>query len=88
MSDYGIDRIVLLTMDIEGGEFAVFGAGEKPAWLDPVDQLVIEVHRDFGDAASLMDRLRIHGFSVDMRDNKDDRVTADCAHLDYAYCIR
>ena len=28
MSDYGIDRIGLLKADIEGGEFAVFAAGE------------------------------------------------------------
>jgi FkbM family methyltransferase len=88
MSEYGIGRIDLLKMDIEGGEFAVLGPGEKLDWLEQVDQLVIEVHRDFGDAVSLIDRLRIHGFSVDMRDNTGNKVAPGSAHLDYAYCRR
>ena len=45
MSVYQIDRIGLLKVDIEGGEFAVFGSGEDLRWLDRVDQVVMEVHR-------------------------------------------
>ena len=88
MSDHGIDTIGLFKMDIEGSEFAVLGADEKLDWLNLVDQLVIEVHQDFGDVASLMGRLRTHGFSIDMRDNNGNRVPADSAALDYAYCQR
>jgi FkbM family methyltransferase len=88
MSRYEIDRIGLLKADIEGGEFAVFGAQEDLSWLASVDQLVLEVHRDHGDASSLIDRLRMQGFTIDMRDNDGNRVPADSAHLDYAYCQR
>jgi FkbM family methyltransferase len=88
MSAYAIDRIALLKVDIEGGEFAVFGHNEDLRWMDAVDQLVLEVHRDFGDAASLITRLRGRGFSVKMCDNDGYPVTADSNHLDYAYCHR
>lgn len=88
MSGYRIDRIRLLKADIEGGEFAVFGASEDLRWLDRVDQLVLEVHPDWGDAAGLVDRLRQHGYSVDLRDNAGTPATARTGRVDYAYCRR
>jgi FkbM family methyltransferase len=88
MSAYQIGRIGLLKADIEGGEFAVFSSGEDLRWLDRVDQVVMEIHRDFGDAAALIDRLRRHGFTVDLRDNAGTRVSATSDRLDYAYCRR
>ncbi|MGH3257967.1 MAG: FkbM family methyltransferase [Streptosporangiaceae bacterium] len=88
MLEHEIDRIDLLKIDIEGGEFAVFRVDEDLRWLDRVDQLALEVHRDFSDAASLIDRLRACGFTVDLRDNDGRRVTADSDRLDYAYCQR
>ena len=54
MSAYQIDRIGLMKVDIEGGEFAVFSDEEDLGWLDQVDQVVMEVHGDFGDAAVLV----------------------------------
>ena len=75
MSSYQIDRIGLLKMDIEGGEFAVLGAAEDLGWLNAVDQIVLEVHRDFGDVSALIGRLRRHGFTVDLRDNDGGRIT-------------
>ena len=88
MSAYQIGRIGLLKADIEGGEFAVFGSDEDLRWLDPVDQVVMEIHRDFGDAAALIGRLRRHGFTVDLRDNAGTRVSATSDRFDYAYCDR
>jgi FkbM family methyltransferase len=88
MSDYRIDRIGLLKVDIEGGEFAVFGTGEDLCWLERVDQVVLEVHPDHGDAVGLIDRVRQHGFSVDLRDNAGNPVSARTARVDYAYCCR
>jgi FkbM family methyltransferase len=88
MADYDIGRIGLLKMDIEGGEFAVFGTEENLDWLGQVDQLVLELHRDFGDTLSLVDRLRSQGFTVDLRDNDGHRVAAGSASADYAYCQR
>jgi FkbM family methyltransferase len=88
MAGYGIGRIGLLKMDIEGGEFAVLAARERLDWLARVDQLALEVHRDFGDAPALISRLAAHGFAADLRDNDGRQVTAGSARLDYAYCRR
>jgi FkbM family methyltransferase len=88
MSDYRIDRIGLLKADIEGGEFAVFGADEDLRWLACVDQLVLEVHPDWGDTVGLIERLRQHGYRVDLRDNDGFPVTPQTGRVDYAYCRR
>lgn len=88
MSAYRIDRIDLLKVDIEGGEFAVFGPGEDLRWLDRVDQVVMEVHPQWGDTASLVDRLGEHGFQVELRDNAGASVTTRKAPFEYAYFTR
>lgn len=88
MWTYGIDRVDLMKMDIEGGEFAVLAEGEDLRWLERVDQLALEVHRDHGDVPLLIERLRHHGFAVELRDNDGHRVAAASGHLDYAYCRR
>jgi FkbM family methyltransferase len=87
MSEYQIDRVGLLKVDIEGGEFAVF-AEDDLRWLEQVDQVALELHLNFGDAASLVERLRGHGFVVDMRDNDGNRVAVTSPRLEYAYCSR
>jgi FkbM family methyltransferase len=85
---YGIDRIGLIKIDIEGGEFAVLAANDELSWLQEVDQVVLEIHRDFGDVLSLIDRLRSHGFSLEQRDNDGHRVAEDSDQLSYLYCRR
>jgi FkbM family methyltransferase len=85
---YGIDRVGLIKMDIEGGEFAVLGADEDLKWLERVDQVALEVHPDYGDASALVGRLCAHGFGVDLRDNDGGRVSATSPSLAYAYCQR
>jgi FkbM family methyltransferase len=87
MSAYGIKRVGLLKVDIEGGEFAVF-ADSDLRWLDSVDQLALEVHPPFGDAIPLIGRLRACGFTVDLRDNNGGQVAPTCDRLEYAYCRR
>jgi FkbM family methyltransferase len=88
MSAYQIGRIGLMKIDIEGGEFAVFSDQEDLSWLNQVDQVVMEVHGNFGDAAALVGRLRQHGFAADLRDNAGTRVCATSSRLDYAYFRR
>jgi FkbM family methyltransferase len=88
ISDYQIDRIGLLKMDIEGGEFAVLSEEEDLGWLDAVDQIALEVHRGFGDVSALISRLQRHGFTVDLRDNNGRRIADTSEHPDYAYCRR
>ena len=77
-----------MKVDIEGGEFAVFGGDEDLGWLDRVDQVVMEVHRNFGDAVALVGQLRQHGFAVDLRDNAGTRVSTTSSRPDYAYFWR
>jgi hypothetical protein len=48
----------------------------------------MEVHPDWGDAVGLVDRLREHGYLVDLRDNAGGPVTARTGRVDYAYCRR
>ncbi len=88
MSDYRIDRIGLLKIDIEGGEFAVFGRAEDLGWLDCVDQMALEIHPDWGDVADLIGRLGRRGFRVDLRDNAGIPVSSQTGRVDYAYCQR
>lgn len=87
MSTYRIERIGLLKADIEGGEFAVF-ADNDLLWLERVDQLSLEVHPTFGDAASLIERFKCNGLTVDLRDNDSEQVAPSSIHLAYAYCRR
>jgi FkbM family methyltransferase len=88
MSAYGLHRIDLLKMDIEGGEFAVLGAGEDLSWLHRVRQLALEVHTSAGDVKAMIRRLRDHGFIVDLRDNDGNQVAVSSETLNYAYCLR
>jgi FkbM family methyltransferase len=85
MSAYLIDRIGLLKVDIEGGEFGLLAAAENLGWLGQVDQLVLEVHPAFGDVAALAGQLRRHGFAVSLHDNQDRPVAATCDRVTYAY---
>jgi FkbM family methyltransferase len=81
-----IDRIGLLKIDIEGGEFAVLATDEDLDWLQCVEQLVLEIHPTFGDATGLIKTLERQGFSVDLRDNFGRRQDADSKTLEYVYC--
>jgi FkbM family methyltransferase len=85
MEAYEIGRIGLMKVDIEGGEFAVFSDEEDLSWLDQVDQMVMEVHSDFGDVAALIGRLHQRGLAVELRDNAGTRVAATSSRLHYAY---
>jgi FkbM family methyltransferase len=88
MARYGIDRIGLLKVDIEGGEFAVLSAGEDLAWLSRVDQLAIELHGAHGDTGALTARLRGQGFTADIRDDWGDRADPAAPAAAYGYFRR
>jgi FkbM family methyltransferase len=88
MSTYRIDRVGLMKMDIEGGEFAVFAPGEDLRWLARVDQLVLEVHHGHGDVPGLLKLLRDSGFVIDLRENNGGVAPQGSDQLNYAYCHR
>jgi FkbM family methyltransferase len=88
MAKYRVDRIRLLKIDIEGGEFTVLPADDDLSWLWDVDQIVMEIHHGFGDVPSLIDRLRSRGFVVELRDNDGHPAAATSHLLNYVYCGR
>lgn len=88
LTRHHIDRVGLLKVDVEGGEFAIFAEGEDPTWLDMVEQVVLEVHPNFGDPTALLDWLSKHGLPPDTRNNDGDVVTSNSMELAYAYCSR
>jgi FkbM family methyltransferase len=88
MSSYGLPRIDLLKMDIEGGEFAVLADGEDLGWLRRVYQIALEVHTTSGNVPAMIQRLRDHGFIVDLRDNDGNQVPVSSRTVNYAYCLR
>ncbi|MCG5510344.1 FkbM family methyltransferase [Ectothiorhodospira lacustris] len=57
MSDFNIDRIDVLKIDIEGAELEVLG--DSGSWIDSVDTIIIELHDRFrpGCRAALDDAL-------------------------------
>lgn len=63
---FGLTRIDLLKIDIEGSEFDLF---RKDRFLGMVQRLVMEVHSEFGDVASLVRSIEKHGFAVELLDN-------------------
>ncbi|MGH3326854.1 MAG: FkbM family methyltransferase [Streptomycetales bacterium] len=88
MRRYGIDRVGLLKMDIEGGEFTVLHHGSDLSWLARVDQIAMEVHPQYGDVSSLLDVLHQHGFAVHITDNVGRIVPEDSIQASYLYCRR
>jgi FkbM family methyltransferase len=88
MSTYQLPWIDLLKMDIEGGEFAVLAAGEDLRWLRQVRQMALEVHTSAGNVPALIQRLRAHGFIIDLRDNDGNQVAVSSEAVNYAYCSR
>jgi FkbM family methyltransferase len=85
LSRYGIGRVGLVKMDIEGSEFSVLHADSAPAWLPRVDQLAMEVHPEFGSVAGIVELLRRHGFAVTVTDNDGRAVPAASPQAAYLY---
>ncbi len=54
---------VILKMDIEGAEFSAFQT-LKPETLRLVDRIVMEVHLDHGSIETIVDRLKVAGFTI------------------------
>ena len=88
MSRYMIDNVKLLKVDIEGGEFGLLSVDEDLSWLEKVDQMAMELHPLHGDTKALINRLRKHGFDVELNDNDGHPVGPDAADIAYAYCSK
>lgn len=60
MEEYGLDRVDLLKMDVEGAEKEIFEAAE--GWIDRVGVIVIELHDRFKAGCSRSLHLATSGF--------------------------
>jgi FkbM family methyltransferase len=65
LDEVGASRLDLLKVDIEGAETEVFGA-EAGAWLDRVDNVMVELHEVFrpGSSTAIRDTLERSGFRL------------------------
>lgn len=80
MKELGWDRIDLLKMDIEGGEFPLFAHPSAKDWLSRVQSIVGEYHPDLGDEQELLRSIELAGFKVEIRGrNLFSAVRADRA---------
>jgi len=67
MKEAGWDRIDLLKLDIEGGEFPLFSHPGAREWLPRVQSMVGEYHPDLGDEKELLRSIESEGFKVEIR---------------------
>lgn len=63
MREAGVDRIDLMKMDIEGGEFEALRATP----MDDVAEIIVEVHYDLGDGDEKLVRELLRGFELDFK---------------------
>lgn len=83
MQDHSLDIIDFLKIDIEGSEFALFD-GELP--LDKIKYISMEIHREYGDVLTIMDRLTAGGFTI-MACNDDLQRTDHVHNIAYLYAV-
>jgi len=88
LAKFGIDRIALLKIDIEGGEFSLLDPADDLGWLDRVDQIAMEVHPTFGAVPELVELYRSRGFRVEQTDNDGVTVPASDPSVSYVYARR
>lgn len=88
MDRYGIDRIGLLKLDIEGSEFCVLHPDSDLSWLARVDQVSMEVHPEYGDVPTLRDSLIRSGLEVRTTDDGGNPISAASPEATYLYGVR
>ncbi len=61
-------RVHLLKMDIEGSEFSLFD--NSLDWLLQIDRIAMEVHSYFGEPDLILEKLKLHGFTAKLYDER------------------
>ncbi len=82
MERHSFSEIDFVKMDIEGGEFSVFGG--RAAWLDRVQNIAMEVHRSVGDPTEIINILKARHFEVRWADDSGYACTTEKAGYIYA----
>ncbi len=88
LAKFGIDRVALLKIDIEGGEFSLLDPTDDLEWLERVDQIAMEVHPTFGAVPALVDLYGAQGFRVEQTDNDGASVAPGDPSVAYVYARR
>ncbi|MGD0126398.1 MAG: FkbM family methyltransferase [Terriglobia bacterium] len=82
METHHLDPISFLKMDIEGAEFSVFAPPCR--WIQGLQNLAMEVHRQAGDPAEIVSRLATSGFQVMTADAQLRQCPVERASYIYA----
>ncbi|MDG6905004.1 MAG: FkbM family methyltransferase [Nitrososphaerota archaeon] len=61
LSEFQLDHISLLKIDVEGAEFKIF---EEDDWLERVNKVAMEVHPNIGNPEMIYSKLRQRNFSI------------------------
>ena len=75
MADYGLNRIDILKMDIEGSEKEVFA--DTTAWIDRVDVLMVELHERLRVGCNRSFYLGTNGFDNEWVQGENVILTRD-----------
>ena len=82
IDEYGVEKIDLLKIDVEGGEADVLGGLEERHW-GIVQQITLEVE-DFAAVASISRVLEEHGFHVEHEASErksNANITSEVSHM-------
>lgn len=64
ISEYNLEQIDFLKVDIEGGEVSVFGEHADLGWLTRVKVIAIEIHDEFNCRTAIENKLSASGFTL------------------------
>lgn len=84
--EQGIQSINFLKLDIEGSEFDLFLS--RPAWLNKVEQISMEIHPSFGVVSDLVAVLEEVGFEVQIFNRDLLPTTKVCTDFGYLFAYR
>jgi FkbM family methyltransferase len=79
MRDYGLNRIDLLKVDIEGSEKEIFANADP--WIDCVDAICMELHDRFKAGCSRAFFTAVEDFPIELRRGEDVLVVRDRSRL-------
>ena len=75
---FTVEDFVFMKIDIEGGEFSIFGELERNGWLNLIDVVALECHPTEGDCANLDKVVRNAGIHVIYEDAFVDCSVVQC----------
>jgi FkbM family methyltransferase len=79
---FGGEQLDMVKLDIEGAEFDLIL--NNNGWLSKVDNLTMEVHREFGGPEMIIFALQNMGFDTGWRDNHNNTAAMEAADFIYA----